>query len=169
MGNLTEQSKKSDVLGKVKESLSSEKKQRTEDGKSLFADVLIFAIGFVLARCHTVFGARPLGIALVAVLPSGVWSALFGAAIGSFSLGVDGLVLAASVTVTALLRAVASGVGQALFSEKLMLRMAVSVIGGFITSLYEFVLYGVSEATLLFLLAMIILTPISVFAFSGFA
>ena len=167
MGNLTEQSKKSDVLGKVKESLSSEKKQRTEEGKSLFADVLIFAIGFVLARCHTVFGARPLGIALVAVLPSGVWSALFGAVIGSFSLGVDGLVLAASVTVTVLLRAVASGSGQALFSEKLMLRGAVSVIGGFITSLYEFVLYGVSEATLLFLLAMIILTPLSVFAFSG--
>jgi hypothetical protein len=45
--------------------------------------------------------------------------------------------------------------------------MAVSVIGGFITSIYEFVLSGVSDASLLFLLSMIILTPAAVFAFSG--
>ena len=167
MENLTEQSKKSDVFGRVKDSLSSEKKQKSEDKKALFADIIIFAIGFVLARCHTVFGARPLGIAFVSVLPSGVWSALLGAVVGSFSLGADGLVLAAAVTVTVLLRAVASGAGCKLFSERLSLRMAVSVIGGFITSIYEFVLSGVSDASLLFLLSMIILTPSAVFAFSG--
>ena len=139
MENLTEQSKKSDVFGRVKDSLSSEKKQKSEDKKALLADIIIFAIGFVLARCHTVFGARPLGIAFVSVLPSGVWSALLGAVVGSFSLGADGLVLAAAVTVTVLLRAVASGAGCKLFSERLSLRMAVSVIGGFITSIYEFV------------------------------
>lgn len=167
MGNLTEESKKSNVLGRVKDSLSSEQTQKSEDKKALFADILIFAIGFVLARCHTVFGARPLGIAFVSVLPSSVWSALFGAIIGSFSLGADGLVLAAAVTVTVLLRAVASGTGCRLFSEKLSLRMAVSVVAGFITALYELVLSGVSNASLLFLLSMIILTPASVFAFSG--
>ena len=171
MENLTEQSEKSEkrvgVFGRVRESFDSEKKQKAENKQALLADVLLFAIGFVLARCHTVFGARPLGIAFVSVLPSGVWSALFGAVVGSFSLGTDGLILSAAVTVTVLLRAVASGRGTELFSEKLSLRMSVSVIGAFITSIYEFFLSGFSDSSLLFLLSMIVLTPAAVFAFSG--
>jgi hypothetical protein len=52
-------------------------------GKSetLTRDILLFTVGFLLTRCHLLFGAHPLGLAFLAALPVGVWSALVGAAI----------------------------------------------------------------------------------------
>ncbi len=143
------------------------------DRRRLVGDLLLFAVGFVLSRCHIAFSSRPIGLAFVAMLPTGVWSALVGAVLGSLTLGIDGVIFAAAATVTVLIRAAISCGDRdkdgrvLLFSENLLTRMSVSVLGGFITAVYEVLLLGLNEASLLFGLVMILLTPIFTFALSG--
>ena len=35
------------------------------DRQILLRDIIVFAVGFVLSRCHVFFGARPVGLAFV--------------------------------------------------------------------------------------------------------
>jgi stage II sporulation protein E len=103
------------------------------------------------------------------MLPLGVWSALGGVVVGSLSLGEDGIMFAAASCVAVFLRAVCSDRvnGEALFGERLITRMAISVICGFVAAIYGWFVDGFSELTLLFGLSMIILPPVLVFLFSG--
>ena len=143
------------------------------DRRELIRDIAVFAVGFVLSRCHVFFGARPVGLAFVALLPACVWQAAVGAIIGNLTMGIEGIIFAAATAVTVLLRAaISSGDRDAngrrlLFKENLLTRMSVSVLGGFVTAVYEALTEGLNEASLLFGLVMIILTPILTFAMSG--
>ncbi len=62
----------------IRTSLESTLKEIQRDGRSLIGDLLIFTVGFLLSRCQILLGARPLGIAYVSLLSSGVWPALLG-------------------------------------------------------------------------------------------
>lgn len=143
------------------------------DRRILLRDIIVFAVGFVLSRCHVFFGARPVGLAFVALLPTCVWQGAAGAIIGNLTMGIDGIVFAAATAVTMLLRAAISSGDRdengkrLLFKENLLTRMSVSVLGGFVTAVYEILTEGLNEASLLFGLVMIILTPILTFAISG--
>ena len=79
-----------------------------QEARLLGRDILLFTIGFLLTRCHLVFGAHPLGLAFLAALPVGVWSALLGAVIGGISMGLSGIIFAASCAITVFLRAAVS-------------------------------------------------------------
>ena len=157
----------------IRTSLESTLKEIQRDGRSLIGDLLIFTVGFLLSRCQILLGARPLGIAYVSLLSSGVWPALLGTVIGSITLGFDGIIFAVATVIVALLRVAVSisdrqeDGGVALFCESLLLRISVSVLSGFVVAVYEVLMLGLNEATLLFDLAMIILTPIITFLLSG--
>ena len=165
--------KKNGIISVVKESVSSMIEEIKADGKSLRSDLLVFTVGFLLARCQLLLGARPIGIAFIALLNKDVWPALLGVAVGSGSLGADGIVYTVAAVITALLRIVTSlsekrerGEGE-LFQESLLLRISVSVISAFLIAVYEALMRGLNEATLLYGLVMIILTPLLTFILSG--
>ncbi len=179
MEKLDERSKKTKkggvkrLFSQARTSIESTIEEIRSDSWSLMQDLLIFTVGFILSRCQLALGARPLGIAFVALLQNGVWPALLGAVIGSLSLGADGIIFAVAALITALLR-IAASISERredregrLFCESLLLRISVSVLSGFIVAVYEALMRGLNEATLLFGLVMIILTPILTFLLSG--
>ena len=160
------------TLDSVDDFFSTTKGLDKMDKRELGYDILIFTIGFLFSRCHIIFGAHPLGLAFVCCLPTSVWSALIGAAIGALSMGMDGIIFAAVSAIAAFLRAAISvserdGSSKGIFSEGLLLRMSMAVICGFISGAYEVMLSGLNESTLLFGISMVILPPILCFIFSG--
>ena len=151
---------------------TSAKEARAKDKRALLFDLLFFTVAFLFARCHVMFGSHPLGIAFIAVLPIGVWQATLGAAIGALSLGGDGIIYAVAAAITAFLRVIISGGDKSnpdtpLFNEKLLLRMSSSVIAGFVCAVYEVLLSGFKQTSILFGAAMILLPPLLTFLFSG--
>ncbi len=140
-------------------------------------DVIAFLVGLIFARCHIVFGAHPLAIALLAVLPSHIWITLVGAITGALTLGGSGVIYAMISVILVFLRVIVSGVesrgadkeggGLKLFGESLILKMSVSVIGGFVGAVYEVLIAGFTLTSVLFGAAMIVSPPLIVFALSG--
>lgn len=157
-------------LKQMRTAFSSAREERANDKKSLLLDLGIFAIGFVLARCHLVFGAYPLGIGFLAILPIRVWPALLGTVLSHLSMGQGGLIFAVSNTLTIFIRAIISKgnlTGEKLFGESLLLKMSASIIGGFITALLKILTSGITSTSLLFSASMILLPPAVCFVFSG--
>ena len=166
------ESGKSLVL-KLKTNMKSAINEIRSDSRSLTKDLILFTIGFILSRCQLALGARPLGIAFVAMLQSEILPALLGGVIGSLSLGSQGIIFAVAEVVTALLRVAVSASEKRennsgeLFGESLLLRISVAVLSSFLVAVYEGVMRGLDEAVLLFGLVMIISTPILTFLLSG--
>ena len=160
-------------LEKLTDYFTKEKNSRAEDSGALGKDLLLFAIGFLFSRAHLLFGAHPIGLAFLSVLPVGVWSALIGCVIGALTMGLDGIIFAAASVIVVFLRAAIScadksGEGvEGLFKEALLLRMSAAILGGFVAALYEALLSGLNQTTIFFGLAMIILPPMLTFTFSG--
>ena len=159
--------KKKRLLSRFREKFESGMAARAEDKRTLICELLIFGVGFVLSRCHLLFGARPLGLAFVAALPIGVWPALTGAVIGALSLGAGGIIFAATIAITVFLRAaISSGDKEkGLFSEATPLRMSIAVLCGFVAAVLEVLSSGLNEASMLFGVTMIIIPPLSTFIF----
>ena len=155
------------LFSKLKYAVSIKAKEKSND--TLKTDLLVFAVGFILSRCHILFGAHPLGIAYTAAISRGAWSALMGVVIGSVTMGGDGIIFAASALITLLLRAVMSDGGaiDAMFSERMILKACSSVIGGFVAMVYEMALSGINERSLLFGITMLALPPVIASVFSG--
>lgn len=155
-------------------SLRASFEKRREGIEAPLYDIATFLISFLFSRCHIIFGAHPLGLGLVAVLPSRVWLAALGAAIGSLTLGKAGIVYAVIAVIVVFLRVIISGADGGsrtdegtLFGEGILLRMASAVIGGFIAAAYEVLLNGFSLTSVAFGVSMIILPPLAAFALSG--
>ncbi len=133
------------------------------------------AVGFLFGGCHTVFGAYPLGVAFVSALPSFVWPALSGAALGSLTLGRGGMIYAMICVLAVFLRIIISGGsdrrnedgGETLFSEPITLRASAALISGFVAAVYEILLGGVRLEGVLFGLVMVILSSVMTFIFAG--
>ena len=179
MGKSGECSKKSkdnsakSLVLKLKSNITSAINEIKDDSRSLTKDLILFTVGFLLSRCQLILGARPLGIAFIAMMQAGILPTLLGGVVGSLSLGTPGIIFAVAEVVTALLRVTVSASEKRennsgeLFCESLLLRISVAVLSGFLVALYEGVMRGLSEATLLFGLVMVISTPILTFLFSG--
>lgn len=153
--------------------------KRKEGIESPIYDVLAFVIAFLFARCHIIFGAYPIALAIIAVLPSRVWLAVGGAVAGALTLGNAGVIYSMISVIVAFLRIIISATDKhkiqtpdgteasQLFHESLLLRMSSAIIGGFIAAVYEILLAGFTLASVLFGVTMIILPALITFALSG--
>ena len=149
-------------------------RRRIEASASVF-DLFALALAFLFARSHIAFGAYPLAIAFIAVLPSRVWLAVIGGAIGSLTLGGSGVIYAMLCALVVFLRIIVSGTENGedgevrpLFSESILLRMSSATIGGFVGGVYEILLNGFTLTTVLFGVSMVLIPPIVCFGLSGF-
>lgn len=160
--------KKEGVFTRIKAGFSNTIQEKSSDSKALICDLLLFSVGFLLSRCHLLFGVRPLGLSFICAMPIGVWPALSGSVIGSLSLGINGVIFAVVTAVAVFLR-VAMGYSDkgGAFKEALPIRMSISVLSGFVAAVFEVLRSGLNESSLLFGLSMIILPPILTFIFSG--
>ena len=145
--------------------------RRREDGGILLFDAAVFIVSFLFAGCHIAFGAYPLGVALVAVLPRGVWLALIGAVAGSLSLGKTGVIHAVITIIVAFLRIIISGGSRngerTVFTEPLILRISAASIGAFVGAVYVVLLDGFSFKSVLYGLFGVLLSAAFTFAFAG--
>ncbi|MBQ8321199.1 MAG: SpoIIE family protein phosphatase [Clostridia bacterium] len=132
-------------------------------------DLFYFTVGLLLSRCHLLFGAYPLGISFVSLLPEGIFPALIGSVIGSLTLGKGGIVYAAVFGVIVVLRMIISAGKDknTSFDENLLLRMSFAVIGGFVCALSEILIRGFETTSIFFGISMITLSPLATFALSG--
>ena len=155
-------------ISRIKDSFLNSMKLKANDKRTLTCELILFSIGFLLSRCHLLFGVRPLGLAFVCATPIGVWPTLTGSVIGALSLGKDGIIFATITAIAAFLRAAVSSSDKiGLFKEGLLLKMSVSVLSGFTSAAFEVLMSGFTEASMLFGLSMVILPPILTFIFSG--
>lgn len=139
--------------------------RRRKNPRIFFRDAITLAVGLLFARCHVVFGARPLAIALLCALPYRVWIALFGCVCGALTLGKAGVIYAMISFVAVFLRLAISGgtkdnYERETFGESGLFRLSVAAISGFTIAAYELLLSGINGTSLLFGLAMIILCPL---------
>lgn len=141
----------------------------TSEEGGIIPALAALTIGLLFARHHLIFGAHPIGIAMVAAIPTLLWPSLIGVIVGSLTLGEDGIILAICSAFTVLLRFFISknDKGEKLFSEGLMLKMSAGVISGFIVAVYETIVSGLNMTSVLFSISMILVPPLLVFVFSG--
>ena len=151
--------------------IRGELEKRRGDAKSLVFDAMVVIVEFLLSVCHIVFGAYPLGVAFVAVLPRGVWLALIGAVAGALSLGKSGIIHAIISIIVVFLRIMISGSERrresTLFSEPLILRISAASIGAFVGAAYEILLGGFAFKSILYGAVSVILSAAFTFAFAG--
>lgn len=145
--------------------------KRRESSSAVFYDVIVLLVSFLFSRCHIVFGAYPLGVAFVAVLPHGVWLALIGAAVGSLTLGRIGIIHAIITIIVAFLRIIISGGDRngesGIFREPLVLRISAASIGAFVGGAYEALLRGFAFSSILYGCCSVVLSAVFTFAFAG--
>ena len=174
--------KKKEKGGKLFRYIAKLRLERANNTLGLVRDGAYVALGFLFGGCHVIFGAHPLGLAYVCLLERGAWLGLAGVALGSLTLGKEGIIYLLISLLTLLLRVVISsgepGTGQelaadgqggdsAIFSERLPLKMSVAALGGFVTAAYELILGGVNYTTLLFGICMLLIPPFAVLLLSG--
>lgn len=166
------------IINSVKYGIRHSIEEAKNKREAPLLDLLSFVVAFLFARCHIIFGAHPLAIALLAVLPTRVWLAVLGAACGALTLGKSGIIYSMISVIVVFLRIIVSGTDNnaddendrkylRLFSENLLLKMSAAVIGGFVAAVYEVLLSGFSITTVLFGISMIIIPPLLTFALSG--
>lgn len=137
---------------------------------TLALDLGVLLIGFIFGRGHLFFGAYPLGLAFLSVLPVHVGAAALGVFLGGLSLGKAGVIFALVSAVTFMLRLVLSGSedgGRRLFKESLLLRACAAVIGGFLAGVYQMLLTGLTLTSAAYALTMIIAPGLLCLLFSG--
>jgi hypothetical protein len=137
------------------------------EGATFAEDAFFFILAILFSRCHLVFGAYPLGIALLSLLPKSVIPALMGAVAGAFTLGRGGVVFAAIYLVVVVLRIIMSSGKGFFFGEALITRMSVAVLGGFSAAACEIIVRGVETTSIFFGLCMVFLSPLAVLCLSG--
>ena len=164
-----------DLTDKIKEERAEERQKaktfptflREEGG--MIPRLAAVTLGVLFVRYHLVFGAFPLGIALVSSVPTLVWSSLIGVAAGSLSLGTEGIVYAFCALAAVAVRLFCSRGHEDSepFKESILLRMCASVISGFVAAVYHVITQGFVMNTIFTSLALILLPPVLVFVFSG--
>ncbi len=154
----------------VRSRIAEQWRARRENSAVLLLDILHMLLAVLFARCHVLFGAYPLGIALVAALPARVPLTTLGAVLGALSMGRAGLVYAPAAVITMLLRMAVSGTareGGGLFREKRSLRACAATIGAFVCGVYEVLLGGLVLTTVLYAAAMTASAGVLAYLFSG--
>ena len=157
----------------VSEALRMAAQKRKKSPKILILDIGAALCAFLFVRAPLFFGAHPFAAAFLAALPTRVWIALLGTLLGAMTLGEGGIIYAMTSMIVVFLRVIVSGAGKrgveaCIFGESILLRMSVSVIGGFIAAVYELLLSGMEMGAVLFGLTMIITPPLLALSYSSF-
>ncbi len=148
----------------------AQKEKWRSDPRALALDLAVLGLGFVFGRGHLAFGAYPLGLALIAVLPMRVPAAAIGSFLGGLSMGAAGVIFSLVSAVVFMLRLVLSGSeggGGALFREPLSLRTCAAIIGGFLAGVYRMLLSGLTLTSAAAALTMVIAPGLLCLLFSG--
>ncbi len=148
----------------------AQKEKWKSDPRALAVDLAVLGLGFVFGRGHLAFGAYPLGLALIAVLPTRVPIAALGSFLGGLSMGGAGVIFALVSAVVFMLRLVLSGSesgGGRLFQEPLSLRVCAAIIGGFLAGVYRMLLSGLTLTSAAAALTMVIAPGLLCLLFSG--
>lgn len=152
----------------IKAGLKEQVRKKSCERWELTRDLGLFSLGFLLSRCHLLFGVRPIGMAFICTMPRGVWPTLFGAIIGYLSLGYTGIIFAVGTAVAILLRvAIGYSDKSGLFGEALSIRISISILSAFTVSVFEVLRGGLTEGGILFGLSMVVISPLLTFVFSG--
>jgi hypothetical protein len=64
--------KRGGILSTILNAAKKASEARRGGSEASFSDVAVFALSLLFARCHVIFGAYPIAIAVIAVLPSRV-------------------------------------------------------------------------------------------------
>ena len=151
--------------------LAAEARERRRRDKTVaLVDLIVMVVAALASRTHVVFGSHPIAIGMIAVLPTRVVAATFGAVVGALTLGRSGIIYAMISLIVLFLRMIVSGdrSGESpFFSEGLTLRMSAALIGGFTAAIYEVLLSGFSLAAILFGTAMVLIPPVVTLLLSG--
>ena len=144
---------------------------------ALVYSTLLFALSFLLAHTHALFGAYPFALALLAVCERRVPFAFAGACVGALTLGERGYVYCAAYIFLILLRLFLSHpraegrvlpASEAYFEEATPLRVAVAASVGLFLAFYQLLAGGIAADSLYFALATMILPPLSAALFLGY-
>ncbi len=163
-------------MDKLKDNKTKSKKvsegsflSRVMGGSTFSNDIFFFILCALFSRCHLLFGAYPLGIALISLLPHSVIPASLGGILGALTMGQGGVVYGATYFATVILRIILSSGKdrKGFFGEALITRMSVAVIGGFSLAVCEVMVRGLELSSLFFGLCMVFLSPLATFALSG--
>ncbi len=136
-------------------------------GLAFLQEVLVFAVSLLLGRTHLAFGMYPFAFATVAARRRRMVPALLGAAAGALSLGAVGGVFFIALIALLGLRVLLSlpvpkrvlfPVTEALFGERIGLRVMAAALVGAGLAAYELIAFGVTTYALLFA-AMAIVSP----------
>ena len=145
----------SDVFTTIYQRVKGQIFAESKDGFAILFDLISALIALIFARHHVAFGAYPLHIAFLSVLPEGVWISLVGAVIGSLSLGRRGIIQAVGAIVCVFIRTMISIYDEsredgAIFKEPLLLRISSAVIASFTVGLYTVLSDGFSFSNILY-------------------
>ena len=162
------------IFSTITNAIKSARELRRSGGEASFYDVSVFVISLLFARCHVIFGAYPLAIAVIAILPSRVWLAALGSFAGALTLGMPGVIYAIISVIVAFLRVIISATDKRvtdgeheLFKEGIILKLSSALIGGFIAAVYEILLCSFTTEALLFGISMVLLPPLVAYLLSG--
>ena len=164
---------KTGLIEKIRLQIRDAVEKRRDSKLAAALDLSTFITALLFARCHAIFGAHPFSIAFISILPTRVWVGALGSAVGALTLGKPGLIYAMISAIVVFLRVIVSTTDKReaedgkMFSENLILRASAALIGGFIAAVYESLLSGLSQATVLFGISMILLPPAVTLSLSG--
>ena len=146
-------------------------------GSALVYSTLLFALAFLLAHTHALFGAYPFALALLAIADRRVPFVFAGACVGALVLGERGYVYCVSYIFLILLRLVLSHpreegrilpASEEYFEEAPPLRIAAAAVVGLGLAFYQLLAGGIAADSLWFALAASVLPPLAGGLFLGY-
>ena len=158
--------------------LLSEFDGRANKGKEILCDIALLIISLLFCSTHVLFGAFPLGIALLCAMRRRLLPCFFGVLLGTLRLGQAGIVYLFFYILIFAVRIAASSpiekrkmlpICEHYFEELPQIRIALSVLSGLLLSLYELALGGINKTTALFCLACLTLPAAFCLLFLGLA
>ncbi len=150
---------------------------KSRTGKGAIPAIVVAAVGFLFARTPLLFGAYPLGIALLCANRNQAILCFFGVVLGASTLGLRGLIYSVLYMLTLLLRLLFSIPRQqvkvvpqskGVFGELPQMQVVTAALVAIAAVIYELVVGEVDTATLLFAVVMLVSCPVLTLAFSGF-
>ena len=147
---------------------------RREKNGEVVLDLLFGGVSALFAMCHAAFGVYPFSLALLFAASRRVLPLLIGAVVGCTFLGDAGVLYLVLHILAFSYRLILSRPvprkrlteSRALFGEEPAVRALGAVLLGVGMALYELILFGVRDYTLLFALGAVLLLPLCTLLFS---
>ncbi len=146
-------------------------------GRRAVPAIAAVAAGFLFARTPLVFGAYPLGLALLCAHRRQALPCFFGVVLGASTLGISGAVWGVLYMLALLLRLLISLPGvrvkvvpqsREVFGEMPQLQVVSALVVSAAAAVYELMVSEVDRTTVFFAITMVAVSPLLTFALSGF-